>query len=147
MYKTHTCVVSQNRLSKPLQASNTPPCIQNKLSELLQVSYTLCGSQNGLSELHNPPTRFAVVKMDSPNLFKPSTRLELVKTDSQNLYKPPIHFWSSQNTISGLLQCSKRREQNFQFWKLLAVVLDTNIKSVNQVHKRSDETLVMLPLI
>ena len=46
-----------------------------------------------------------------------------------------------------ILQCSKRREQNFQFWKLLAVVLDTNIKSVNKVHKRSDETLVMLPLI
>ena len=45
------------------------------------------------------------------------------------------------------LQCSKGREQNFQFWKLLAVVLDTNIKSVNKVHKRSDETLVMLPLI
>ena len=45
------------------------------------------------------------------------------------------------------IQCSKRREQNFQFWKLLAVVLDTNIKSVNKVHKRSDETLVMLSLI
>ena len=45
------------------------------------------------------------------------------------------------------VQCSKGREQNFQFWKLLAVVLDTNIKSVNKVHKRSDETLVMLPLI
>ena len=29
------------------------------------------------------------------------------------------------------IQCSKRREQNFQFWKLSAVVLDTNIKSVN----------------
>ena len=45
-----------------------------------------------------------------------------------------------------VVQCSKGREQNFQFWKLLAVVLDTNIKSVNKVHKRSDETLVMLPL-
>ena len=50
-----------------------------------------------------------------------------------------------QTTIH--VQCSKGGEQNFQFWKLLAVVLDTNIKSVNKVHKRSDETLVMLPLI
>ena len=46
-----------------------------------------------------------------------------------------------------MLQCSKGREQNFQYWKLLTVVLDTNIKSVNDVHKRSDETLVMLSLI
>ena len=35
----------------------------------------------------------------------------------------------------------------YYIWKLLVVVLDTNIKSVNKVHKRSDETLVMLPLI
>jgi len=35
----------------------------------------------------------------------------------------------------------------FQFWKLLAVVLDTHIKSVDKVHRRSDSALVMLPLI
>jgi len=45
------------------------------------------------------------------------------------------------------LQCSKGKEQNFQFWKLLAVVLDTHIKSVDKVHKRSDSALVMLPQI
>ena len=31
------------------------------------------------------------------------------------------------------LQRSKAREQNFQFWKLLAVVVDTQIKCVDQV--------------
>jgi len=45
------------------------------------------------------------------------------------------------------VQCSKGKEQNFLFWKLLAVVLDTNIKSVDKVHKRSDSALVVLPLI
>ena len=44
------------------------------------------------------------------------------------------------------VQCSKAREVNFQFWKLLAVVLDTHIKCVDKVHKRIDPTLVMLPL-
>ena len=33
------------------------------------------------------------------------------------------------------LQCSKAREENFQFWKHLAVVVDTHIKCVDKVHK------------
>ena len=38
---------------------------------------------------------------------------------------------------SKLVQCSKAREQNFQFWKLLAVVVGTHIKCVDKVHKRN----------
>ena len=48
-------------------------------------------------------------------------------------------------TKSFRVQCSKGKEQNFQFWKFLAVVLDTH--TVDKVHKRSDSALVMLPLI
>ena len=45
------------------------------------------------------------------------------------------------------VQCSKEKEQNFQFWKHFAAVLDTNIKCVYKVHKRNGSTLVMLPRI
>ena len=45
-----------------------------------------------------------------------------------------------------LIQCSKVREKNFQFWKPSAVVLDTHIKCVEKVYKRTESTLVMLPL-
>ena len=54
---------------------------------------------------------------------------------------------SVQEIVSPVLvQCSKAREVNFQFWKLFTVVLDTHIKCVDKVHKRIDPTLVMLPL-
>ena len=37
-----------------------------------------------------------------------------------------------QNVIKIQVQCSKAREQNFQFWKLLTVVVDTHIKCVDK---------------
>ena len=54
----------------------------------------------------------------------------------------------SVHTIDDIkIQCSKAKEQNFQFWKHLAVMLDTHIKCVYKVHKRNDPTLVMFSLI
>ena len=38
-------------------------------------------------------------------------------------------------TVAIKLQCSKAKEQNFQFWKHLASELDINIKCVYKVHK------------
>ena len=37
-----------------------------------------------------------------------------------------------------LIQGSKAREYIFQFWKLLAVMVDTHIKCVYKVHKSND---------
>ena len=42
-----------------------------------------------------------------------------------------------KNFLIVWVQCSKARKQNFQFWKLLAVAVDTHIKCDNKVHKRN----------
>ena len=66
------------------------------------------------------------------------------------LYKSSTNIKFAANTGSyndaWYVQCTKAREENFQFWKLLAVVLDIHIKCVGKVPKRSESTLVMLPL-
>ena len=40
------------------------------------------------------------------------------------------------------IHCSKASEENFQFWKLSAVVLDAHINCVDKVHKGIESTLV-----
>ena len=57
-----------------------------------------------------------------------------------------LELLEHNNNMYECIQCSKAREQIFQFWKLLAVMLDTHIKCVCKVHKSNDPTL-MFPLI
>ena len=46
-------------------------------------------------------------------------------------------------SMTKAIQCSKAKEKILQFWKLLAVVLDTHI---DKVHKGIESTLAVLPL-
>ena len=68
------------------------------------------------------------------------------------LWPPTVNLNSVHLNVFMKIECldvqwSKAREQTFQLWKLLAVVLDTHLKCVDKVHKILTQHLLYFPQV
>ena len=118
----------------------------NYLSGCFSLWYQHKPCNNGNHFGSNNQSYFSVYSPDCHDIARISLRNEVVCNSAHCRFNNLINDqWQAAETMNMFwifgklhyilhVQFSKAREQNFQFWKLLAVVIDTHTKFVDKVH-------------